>query len=262
MPRPSTIKSDKDKIGTLPIAMGSANIPQGPQKHSKFYFSDSLIAIRVENTLFNVHKSQLLKSGTFKDMFSLGKGVAAADDESRAISGEGSEDNPIELAGVRSDDFERLLTVLYTYHYTNEKPAEDASLLIPALRLANMWDFSELRGLLIPLAEKTLNDVEKIVHAREFGVAEWLVPAHVRLCQRDTSLTKEEATQVGFDSLLIISHLREKARASYTTQNSSGSYCYNCGRSRSSYPTYTTPDASYFQPYVQNWMDSNFERLE
>ncbi|KAG9096903.1 hypothetical protein FRC06_008207, partial [Ceratobasidium sp. 370] len=147
----------------------------------------------------------LLKSEIFRDMFSLG---GATSTESRpddaksndpntkpTVSGEGSESNPIMLSGIRANDFEKLLTMLYTFHYSNDKPAQDASLLVPALRLANMWNFSELRALLIPLAEKTLNDVEKIIYSREFGVAEWLAPAHVQLCMRDTSLTKEEAAK-------------------------------------------------------------------
>lgn len=128
-----------------------------------------------------------------------------------------------------------------------------------------MWDFSELRGLLIPLAEKTLNDVEKIVHAREFGVAEWLVPAHVRLCQRDTSLTKEEATKVGFNSLLIISHLREKHRVGETTNYSS--YCDYCGQTTQSVRKTKgvkhagVSSVCHFEKAVKTWIDSGFERL-
>ncbi|KAG8737469.1 hypothetical protein FRC10_008153 [Ceratobasidium sp. 414] len=219
---------------------------QDPEKHSKFYLNDSLVTIRVEGTLFNVHKSQLLKSETFRDMFSLGGAtpteagpdvVPSGDHNPKpTVSGEGSESNPIMLSGIRANDFEKLLTMLYTFHYSNDKPAHDVSLLVPALRLANMWNFSELRALLIPLAEKTLNDVDKIIYSREFGVAEWLAPAHVQLCMRDTPLTKEEAAKLGFDSLLIISHLREKALY--------------------------TPDVSYFQAPVKAWIDSNFERLE
>ncbi|KAG9096902.1 hypothetical protein FRC06_008206 [Ceratobasidium sp. 370] len=90
---------------------------QVPQKHPRLYFNDSLVTIQVENTLFNVYKSQLLKSETFRDMFSLGDAAPTNDDpdlKQKVIAGEGSESNPIKLSGIRSNDFEKLLTVLYT----------------------------------------------------------------------------------------------------------------------------------------------------
>jgi hypothetical protein len=118
---------------------------------------------------------------------------------------------------------------------------------------------------LIPLAEKTLDDVDKIVYAREFGVAEWLIPAHVRLCQRETSLTREEAAKVGLDSLLIISHLREKARTTYIQsiqdEASQGQYW----EFRSLYKGsegYTTSAASYFEAAVKAWVESDSKKFD
>lgn len=91
-----------------------------------------------------------------------------------------------------------------TYH-----PDPDASLIIPAFRLANMWNFVDLRTYLLPLAEKVLGDVDKIVFAREFGVEDWLAPAHTRLCQRTDAITSEEASKLGIESLLLILRTRE-----------------------------------------------------
>ncbi|KAG8715174.1 hypothetical protein FRC09_016842, partial [Ceratobasidium sp. 395] len=193
----------------------SHTAPQVPQKHPKFYFDDTVVTIQVEDTLFNVHKWQLLKSETFRDMFSL-EDTTSNGGAKIGFIGEGSETNPIRLSGILAGDFEKLLVMLYAFRYCEDELIHDASLLIPALRLANMWNFTDLRRLLIPLAEKTLDDIDKIVCAREFGVAEWLAPAHVRLCMRDTPLTKEEAVKVGIDSLLIISRLREKALLTHT----------------------------------------------
>lgn len=47
-------------------------------------------------------------------MFTLGKDTLAADSNTYDASVEGSEENPIKLTGVHADDFEKLLTVLYT----------------------------------------------------------------------------------------------------------------------------------------------------
>jgi hypothetical protein len=46
-------------------------------------------------------------------MFSLA-GPTTGNSHKETIKGEGSEGNPIKLSGVRADDFEKLLTVLYT----------------------------------------------------------------------------------------------------------------------------------------------------
>ena len=62
---------------------------------------------KIEDTLFNVHKYQLMKSETFSDMFKIAS-------ESDQESGEGSSpENPIVMSGVKASDFEALLTVLY-----------------------------------------------------------------------------------------------------------------------------------------------------
>ncbi|KAG8771316.1 hypothetical protein FRC12_003691 [Ceratobasidium sp. 428] len=258
MPRTSpcvSLSNETDNSFPVGKMIGPQQIPQ---KHSKFYLDDCLITIQVEDTLFNVHKSQLLKSEAFQDMFSLGVATSNNNSIKHTVSGEGSESNPIKLSGIRADDFEKLMTVLYTFHHSNNKPTENGSLLLPALHLANMWNFKELRESLIPLTEKTLSDVDKIFYAREFGVNEWLASAHVQLCMRNTPLTKEEAERIGFNSLLIISHLREKARIAYTTAQvqSTG---FNHPRVAAS--IVYTPNISYFQTSIQVWIDSNFERL-
>lgn len=115
-------------------------------------------------------------------------------------------------------------------HFSTHQPAPEASLIIPSFRLANMWNFSDLRTYLLPLAEKVLGDVDKIVFAREFDIKGWLAPAHLRLCQRSEVLTTEEATKLGVHSLLMISRMREQHRVIKT--HSSGQiqhyYCNNC----------------------------------
>ncbi|CEL53666.1 hypothetical protein RSOLAG1IB_06521 [Rhizoctonia solani AG-1 IB] len=66
-----------------------------------------MVVIKVEKTLFKIHKHMLLQSETFSDMFKLPGGVASN-------SGEGSTpENPIQLSGIRASDFEALMRVLY-----------------------------------------------------------------------------------------------------------------------------------------------------
>ncbi|KDN37624.1 hypothetical protein RSAG8_10029, partial [Rhizoctonia solani AG-8 WAC10335] len=192
--------------------------------HPKFFFDNILVAIRIENTLFNVHKYQLTKSEVFSDMFKMPKGEGNGPEEGS------SPEHPIVLKGVAASDFTALLTVLYASQFSTDQPTPKAALIVPAFRLANMFNFSELRAYLLPLAEKSLGDVEKIVFAREFNIKEWLAPAHIRLCQRDEPLSSEEARKLGAESVLIVSRMREQHRvrpssSPFTVYNG---YCFGC----------------------------------
>ncbi|CUA75515.1 hypothetical protein RSOLAG22IIIB_11797 [Rhizoctonia solani] len=191
------------------------------KRHSEFFFDNTLVAIQVEDTLFNVHKYQLLKSETFSDMFRVPK---SKDDEPEEGS---SPEHPIVMEGVKADDFVALLKVLYASHFSTHQPEPDASLIIPAFRLANMWNFSDLRAFLLPLAEKHLTDIDKILFAREFDIKNWLAPAHIRLCQREEKLTTEEARKLGVDSLLLIARLGGQG-SSKSKLTSGHRYCASC----------------------------------
>ncbi|KAH7338061.1 hypothetical protein B0J17DRAFT_660615 [Rhizoctonia solani] len=189
-----------------PNQISSTESSEPLERHSEFFFDNTLVAIRIGKTLFNVHKYQLAKSEVFSDMFKMPKPEGKAPEEGS------SPEYPIKLEGVAASDFAALLRVLYASHFSDDPPAPQAPLVIPAFRLANMFNFSKLRGHLLPLAEQNLDDVDKIVFAREFDIKDWLVPAHVRLCQREKPLNDEEARKLGVGSVLIISRMREQRR--------------------------------------------------
>lgn len=171
------------------------------KRHPKFYFDNTLLVLQVEDTLFNVHKYQLLKSKVFADMFE----AAQADPDEGS-----SPENPIIIEEVLASEFECLLTVLYATHFSTNQPAPEASLIIPAFRLANKWAFEDIRNYLIPLAEKEMSDVDKIVFGREFDIGSWLGPAHTNLCLRNEPITEAEAAKLGTNSLAFISRVREE----------------------------------------------------
>ncbi|KAL5633918.1 hypothetical protein ACGC1H_005942 [Rhizoctonia solani] len=226
-----------------------------PEPHPDFFFDNTLVAIQIGKTLFNVHKYQLAKSEVFSEMFKMPKPEDGEHEEGS------SPEHPIKLEGVSTSDFAALLRVLYASHFSSNQPTPEASLVIPAFRLANMFNFSELRTFLLPLAEQNLNDVDKIVFAREFDIKEWLAPAHVRLCQREEYLSGEEARKLGVESVLIISRMRELRRGSSASpfmvnyhyccscagmeysSHVPGNYdCGRCGREGSSGMRYTGTD--------------------
>ncbi|KAG8744329.1 hypothetical protein FRC10_010309 [Ceratobasidium sp. 414] len=188
MPKHSETKETAGDAKEVPLGATTVVI-----RHPKFCFDNTLIALQIENTLFNVHKYQLTKSTTFSDMFAI-----AEESEDEQTTREGSSlDNPIVMQGVSASDFECLMTVLYTSHFSAHQNEPEASLIIPAFRLANMWNFAELCAYLGPLAERVLGDADRIVFAREFKVAEWLAPAHARLCLREEKIMAQEAEKIG-----------------------------------------------------------------
>lgn len=191
--------------GFDPVPLSQPTAHGQAKRHSEFYFDNTLIVIQVEDTLFNVHKYQLLKSEAFAHMF---KAQEALPSDPASKEGSGP-DNPIVL-GVKASDFEALLTLLYATHFESSRPSPESPLIVPAFRLANAWGFSDLRAHLLPLAYNALGDADKIAFAREFDIREWLLPAHVRLCQRQEPLTREEASKIGMDSLLMIFLVREE----------------------------------------------------
>ncbi|CAE6471254.1 unnamed protein product [Rhizoctonia solani] len=139
-----------------------------------------------------------------------------------------SPEHPIIINGVSASDFTALLTVLYAGQFSSNQPTLNAPLIIPAFRLANMFNFSELRAYLLPLAEENLDDVDKIVFAREFDIKEWLAPAHIHLCQRDDHLSAEEARKLEVDSVLMISRMRERHRTRSSAAIANNVYCHKC----------------------------------
>ncbi|KAG8683360.1 hypothetical protein FRC11_013652, partial [Ceratobasidium sp. 423] len=179
---------------------------------------------KVENILFNVHKYQLAKSEVFSDMFTVPK------PEGNGPAEGSSPEHPIVIQGVSASDFASLLRVLYASHFSSNQPAPEALLIVPAFRLANVFNFLELQAFLLPLAEENLNDVDKIVFAREFDIKEWVAPAHIRLCQRENPLNAEEARKLGVESVLILWRMREqyRSRASSSPFTANHNYCYAC----------------------------------
>ncbi|QRV78376.1 The BTB (BR-C, ttk and bab)/POZ (Pox virus and Zinc finger) domain [Ceratobasidium sp. AG-Ba] len=179
--------------------IGRADADSSSMIHHSRY-SDSII-LKVEGTLFTVHKYQLLKSEVFSDMFSTAQGD---------VTEGSSPNNPITLDGVAAADFESLLNVLYAPdpRITSQEAVQDSD-YISAFRLAHKWNFEELKSNILPLVETQLGDIDKILFARQFDLKEWLISSHVRLCQRSEPPSREEMEKLGLDSVHLIWRLRE-----------------------------------------------------
>ncbi|CAE6460003.1 unnamed protein product [Rhizoctonia solani] len=228
-------------------------------KHPKFFFDNTLVVIQVENIQFNVHKYQLLKSETFADMFKIAEDSGG---DSEDLTEGSSPDKPIKMEGVSAQDFESLLTVLYANHFSTHQPEPTASLIIPAFRLANMWNFKELREYLMPLAEQVLNDASKIAFAREFHVQQWIVPAFVRLCHRKEHINTEEAKMIGLEGVLLISRIREgrytkNPRPSCHTDITATIHCASCVNQQPMENLFMSEEES--EAEINTWVENGYQ---
>ncbi|CAE6448705.1 unnamed protein product [Rhizoctonia solani] len=205
-----------------------------PVRRSKFFFEDSMVVIQIGDVQFRVHKSKLMESETFTDMFTVAKGSHSNFNASEKLIEGLSAEHPIKLEGVSASDFECLLTLLYERHYTAQHPKLDASLVVPAFRLAHMWNFKELAGYLLPYMKSGLDDVDKIVYAHEFGLKEWIIPAYISLYRRTEPLSSAEAEKIGFKGAMLVFRLREENHPVANQQccgQTMMTYCDSCGNS-------------------------------
>ncbi|CAE6469533.1 unnamed protein product [Rhizoctonia solani] len=174
-------------------------------KHPDFYFDDTLVFIKLEDMLFSVHKSKLLKSKAFSKWFE-SQESSRTEEHNEGLSPE----TPITMQGIVLSDFEAFLKVLYAREFSDIRPLPEVALIIPAYRLAVLWQFSELQDFLFSLVDQSFDDAGRIAFAKAFGLKAWLHAPHVKLCQRDEPLTLDEAKKIGIDSLLVINNLREE----------------------------------------------------
>ncbi|CAE6432903.1 unnamed protein product [Rhizoctonia solani] len=235
----------------------------GIHRHPEFYFDGTLVFIQIQGTLFNVHKGHLLKSAAFSNWFEL-QGDSRPEERSEGLS----PDSPIFMQNIEMSDFEALLKALYTPQFSDSRPSLDASFITSAFRMADLWQFTELRAFLLDLADQLLGDVDKIAFAKEFGLKAWLLNPHVNLCQRDQQLNLVEAKKIGIDNLLIINNLREEFPPQKLASNRALASCCNgvisyksrrhCSSCLTEHPVPTTDEVkSTIETRIKDWIGRN-----
>ncbi|KAK2465401.1 hypothetical protein APHAL10511_002755 [Amanita phalloides] len=109
----------------------------GPKRDESFYFDDGSCIIRVQDTLFNVHRSVLSRdSSSFSTMFSLPQGGK--------LSEGCSDDNPVALSGDTVSEFKHFLWALYALPSDIAALSSEGgnlALLIDITHIANKYSF-------------------------------------------------------------------------------------------------------------------------
>ncbi|EPQ50974.1 hypothetical protein GLOTRDRAFT_49425 [Gloeophyllum trabeum ATCC 11539] len=125
-----------------------------PTRDAAYYIPDGNTVLLVENTLFKVHRSNLMKDGsTFDTLFSLPSegGHSASPGAAPTVGGtvvEGeSDDNPIRLQGDAADEFRALLWALYALPHElmiATTPEANPVLLFNLARITHKYQFKSI----------------------------------------------------------------------------------------------------------------------
>jgi hypothetical protein len=84
---------------------------------------------------------------------------------------------------------------------------------ISVLRLAEMWNFKDIRALAIAkLTNESLEPVEQILLARTYMVPQWLRAGYDALATRSDVLSSEEAKRIGYETAVLMFQARERIR--------------------------------------------------
>ncbi|KAG8943589.1 hypothetical protein FRC03_002430 [Tulasnella sp. 419] len=198
------------------------------RKHP-IHYSDVLVILKVEDTLFRVDKSLLCQFDIFRDMFE-GASAHLQDQE------EGSTDeNPIILQGLTSGEMESLLDVINARGVPKVDPQEWKNVI----RLATMWEHEQLRQFAIDQIDQlALPSIELFDLGMKCRVEKWLKPALVEMCLRSSPLGLEEAGRLGTQFFVELTKIREKCLIPPQCSNCGktfGDNCPNCGKANNPY---------------------------
>jgi hypothetical protein len=173
--------------------------------HPDYYFNGGNIVFLVETDLYRVHRHFFTReSAVFRDMLS----IPAPPDAD--VKGE-SDDKPIVLAGVRSNDFRALIWMWYDPEYKRSSTSVDTWYSI--LSLADKWEF-ETMGKIAFEAYAVLPNVEpldKIETCEKYGFKRSIVSkAYWAVCSRSYPLTYREVEKLGWEASIIIATVRDR----------------------------------------------------
>ncbi|KAK0459201.1 uncharacterized protein EV420DRAFT_1642185 [Desarmillaria tabescens] len=167
------------------------------------------VVFQVENAFFKVPTYHFVtQSEVFADMLSLPQGqVAATEGQSR--------ENPIVLP-ITEQDFRRLLRALYPLE-APRSPTFSKEELVSLLKLSKLWAMKRVREYAVEKITEILYSIdatERIILAREYSVETWLRSGYLTLATRYPVVSIEDAKLIGWETALLLEHVREEAYAS------------------------------------------------
>ncbi|KAH9042759.1 hypothetical protein EDB85DRAFT_1916726 [Lactarius pseudohatsudake] len=179
--------------------------PEPAVRHELYFFPDGDTIIRVEDSVFRIHRFFLTReSNHFWSMFLTTVPCL--------VPPGSSELNPVMLSGATSEAFADLLWVFYNCEYSIYSATLEKWKRI--LALARKWGFFRVEKLCVrELENLTIPPVEKIQIYQYFKLnTDLLRSSYVALTIRDEPLEFEEGKKLGDSTSLKITRARELAR--------------------------------------------------
>ncbi|KAH9008268.1 hypothetical protein EDB83DRAFT_2323193 [Lactarius deliciosus] len=175
-------------------------------RHGVYFFHDGDIIIRVEDTVFRIHKFFLTRES--KHFWA----IFMTNVPSRDPPGS-SELNPVVLKDATSEAFADFLWVFYNHEYSIYSATLEKWKRI--LALAQEWGFIQVERLCVRELEKlSIPPVEKIKIYQDFNLnPELLYDSYEELVTRLEPLALEEGMKLELLTSLKIARARELARA-------------------------------------------------
>ncbi|KAG8923895.1 hypothetical protein FRC00_005726 [Tulasnella sp. 408] len=172
-------------------------------------FIEPLVVFKVQNALFGLPRSQVLRSGFFRGMM---------ESPHLGDSKEGTMENPIvfdEMTKITKRDMKSFCTALDMRTFL-PPPKLSVAEWQSAYRLAKMWDFEHLRDYIFKHLDTTITDpFERIQVADALGFEQWVIPAMAQLCNREAPLTAVDGARLGLYRFAEVCRLREHPRERY-----------------------------------------------
>ncbi|THV06192.1 hypothetical protein K435DRAFT_960677 [Dendrothele bispora CBS 962.96] len=175
-----------------------------PKRHEEYYFEDGNVVIQVECTLFKVWDGPLRRHSKFFDSTNVqeekpGELQAGADDE-----------HPILVLDVKSEDFERLLWIVYPL-VLGQCRAKTVQDWMAILDLCTKWGINDVKSMASrELSSMDLDPIEKIeFQQKNILSAQWAYEAYITVCSRAGPLTVEEGKRLGIEATVKIFTVRE-----------------------------------------------------
>ncbi|KAJ3849332.1 hypothetical protein EV368DRAFT_47507 [Lentinula lateritia] len=169
----------------------------------KTFYSDFKI-FKVEHVLFKVPTDALTaESEVFRDLLKL----PPVPSNTEGLSDE----NPIHLEGVLSNDFRQLLRILCP-RLVHQNCFLSFTQWTSVLKLADQYMMDSVRSQAIFIMDQQsdFDPIDKIVVARRYSINSWLTPTYNKILQRPQSFTQHDLERLGADTVLKLVALRDR----------------------------------------------------
>ncbi|KAJ7769848.1 hypothetical protein B0H16DRAFT_1881722 [Mycena metata] len=172
------------------------------------WYEDGSICIRIEDKLYNLHRSLLLKcSEAMAAVFTIPNGKASEDPNR-----EGRELYPLWLEGITQAEFDDFLNgFLYRVEYQPIPEADKERVFTNLLKLSDKWIVDAGRAYAI----KNLEDIilppsRRLELAGQFNISDWVHPAVKSILDHKlTDLTRQDRECLGIEVFAIIVRAKE-----------------------------------------------------